>query len=258
MSGVLVSKNYWDDVYEQQDTRNFLPFPDTNKIFDIIQKHIPKSLKGLKVLEIGSGRCDNLYHFHRLGCKVYGIENSPNGFLLGSQFLKMNKINGTLIFGDVFDDKILKDYKESFDVVFSMGFIEHFENPREVIERHLLFLKRGGYLVVGVPNMTGVNYWLQRFFNEEVLKGVKVFGFEVFQNFFYIRGLRKFFVGRLGVFRFGLFYARSFVRLFLLRCGYFLDLLGVSRFFGCLLVLKSDFFFIGMKTRIGQVEGEKK
>jgi 2-polyprenyl-3-methyl-5-hydroxy-6-metoxy-1,4-benzoquinol methylase len=41
--------------------------------------------------------------------------------------------------------------------VISFGFIEHFDNPENVIQKHLDLLKPGGILIVGVPNFTGIH-----------------------------------------------------------------------------------------------------
>ena len=52
-----------------------------------------------------------------------------------------------------------------FDVVMSRGFIEHFDEPSSVVDRHLDLLKPGGLLVVSIPNLRGVNGLLTRFFH---------------------------------------------------------------------------------------------
>ena len=44
-----------------------------------------------------------------------------------------------------------------FDLVFSLGLIEHFSEPEHVIEAHLRYLKPGGTLMIGCPNFLGVN-----------------------------------------------------------------------------------------------------
>ena len=50
----------------------------------------------------------------------------------------------------------------SFDVVTSFGVIEHFDNVRPVVHRHLDLVKPGGAALIGVPNYGGVYGSLQR------------------------------------------------------------------------------------------------
>jgi SAM-dependent methyltransferase len=45
---------------------------------------------------------------------------------------------------------------ESFDLVYSSGLIEHFEDMRGVVGEHLRLLKPGGQLVLIVPNLLGL------------------------------------------------------------------------------------------------------
>jgi SAM-dependent methyltransferase len=50
----------------------------------------------------------------------------------------------------------------SFDVVTSFGVIEHFDDPRPVVQRHLDLVKPGGVALIGIPNYGGVFGSLQR------------------------------------------------------------------------------------------------
>jgi SAM-dependent methyltransferase len=59
-------------------------------------------------------------------------------------------------------DLFVKDFSEGlpkFDLVYSLGFIEHFENLNDVVRRHLELLKPGGILLLGVPNLGGIYKW---------------------------------------------------------------------------------------------------
>lgn len=52
-----------------------------------------------------------------------------------------------------------------FDVVFSDGFIEHFEDTAAVVARHTDLLTPGGTLLLIVPNLLGINGWVQKWFD---------------------------------------------------------------------------------------------
>lgn len=55
--------------------------------------------------------------------------------------------------------------EQLYDMVMSFGLIEHFSDTRDIIQRHLRFLKPGGVLFITLPNFKGVNGWVQRSFD---------------------------------------------------------------------------------------------
>jgi SAM-dependent methyltransferase len=86
-------------------------------------------------------------------------------------FFEILKFNGLkaqdikYIEGDVF----LSAPDKKYDLVYSMGFIEHFDNLRDTLLTHLKYLKPGGILLISLPNFRGVNGLLQRIFDPEML-----------------------------------------------------------------------------------------
>lgn len=55
--------------------------------------------------------------------------------------------------------------QERWDLVFSIGFIEHFDDTADVIRRHAGLVKPGGTLFIVLPNFRGLNGWVQRTFD---------------------------------------------------------------------------------------------
>src|SRR5206468_2653441 len=55
----------------------------------------------------------------------------------------------------------------SFDVVVSFGVIEHFDDPREVVGKHLDLVKAGGTALMTVPDYRGIYGRLQRYFDAD-------------------------------------------------------------------------------------------
>ena len=58
-------------------------------------------------------------------------------------------MEGTILCEDIFQTTF---EDESFDIVYSMGLIEHFESPAEIIDAHIKLLKKGGILIITIPN----------------------------------------------------------------------------------------------------------
>ena len=56
---------------------------------------------------------------------------------------------------------------KGYDMVLSFGLIEHFEDLKDIIIRHLNFLNPAGTLFITLPNFCGVNGWVQRTFDPE-------------------------------------------------------------------------------------------
>ncbi len=58
---------------------------------------------------------------------------------------------------------------KQYDLVCSFGFIEHFKNPDEVLEKHVKLLKKGGTLLVNVPNFNGLRYFISNLTDKDTL-----------------------------------------------------------------------------------------
>jgi cyclopropane fatty-acyl-phospholipid synthase-like methyltransferase len=54
------------------------------------------------------------------------------------------------------------EFENKYDVVISLGFIEHFVDSDSVCKKHASLLKENGILVIGVPKLTGLNYYLAK------------------------------------------------------------------------------------------------
>jgi 2-polyprenyl-3-methyl-5-hydroxy-6-metoxy-1,4-benzoquinol methylase len=158
----LTEKEHWDSVHESEEEH--LDSPANNRGFDyeqlslmrklvvgvkkllgpnvlvrmssygdyllwdvIFQQHLPK-LKGAKVLEVGSSPGEFLVQFsQKYECVPYGVDYSEVGVQLNRKTFSSHGINpDNVIHADFFSDQFQERYQESFDVVISRGFIEHF------------------------------------------------------------------------------------------------------------------------------------
>lgn len=71
-----------------------------------------------------------------------------------------------------------------YDIVFSYGFIEHFEDVKDVIERHVKLVAPNGKLLIVLPNFRGINGWIQKIFDIENLNchNLKSMEFSLLKN----------------------------------------------------------------------------
>jgi SAM-dependent methyltransferase len=113
---------------------------------------------GASVLEVGCSPATWLvFYAERFGARVEGIEYSGKGAELARTNLRLSGVEGTIRHADFFATE-----RAPFDLVLSLGFIEHFDDLDHAFARHLEFLAPGGRLALGVPNYRGLNGILQR------------------------------------------------------------------------------------------------
>jgi SAM-dependent methyltransferase len=57
--------------------------------------------------------------------------------------------------------------ERKYDLVYSLGLIEHFADTKRMIEIHASALNENGVLLIGIPNFRGINGVFQRIFDRE-------------------------------------------------------------------------------------------
>jgi SAM-dependent methyltransferase len=155
----IVKPEFWETEYLGDVP---LPArPDSEMPFErclaaALEDHAPAG-GGERVLEVGCAPARWLvFYAERFGARVEGIEYTGRGVALSRTNLELCGISGEVRHGDFFELD-----PASFDLVLSLGFIEHFDDVERAFARHVEFVAPGGRLVVGVPNYRGVNRWLQ-------------------------------------------------------------------------------------------------
>jgi SAM-dependent methyltransferase len=121
------------------------------KIFDT---YLPQQT-GLTALEIGGAPGQFLAYFTKqFGYLPHAIDYSTIGCEKMREAFGVVNLDVTIYHRDIFSD--LSDLPR-FDIVFSMGFIEHFSDLDSIVGKHLELLKKQGILLLGVPNYRGIS-----------------------------------------------------------------------------------------------------
>lgn len=129
----LAGIGYWDRNWASQHPPIII---DYNFIYHpyLLDKFFKKYLSfngEYKFLKIGCGCGAWLVYFNRVfGYKVYGVDYSNKACELSRNNLRTNKAEGAILKEGIFMAGLKK---ESFDVVFSSGFVEHFNDPAQAI-----------------------------------------------------------------------------------------------------------------------------
>ncbi|HNQ12782.1 MAG TPA: class I SAM-dependent methyltransferase [Bacteroidia bacterium] len=168
-------EKYWTGVWENTalpqpiniHDLSFKNFTNTefHKFFDKL--FINQDLKDKSILEIGCGNSVWLPYFAKqYGLKAFGIDYSELGCENSRKILERDGIDGIIYCADAFVPST--DLIEKFDIVISMGVIEHFENLNHTISSFSKYVKKGGLLISTLPNNNGLLGWFQKKLNKPI------------------------------------------------------------------------------------------
>lgn len=156
----LTEQEYWrNSVRARSGLRRRLA------IFDDIATLLPR-IPGLNLLEIGCAPGTILSDFCiEFGYTAHGIEYATDG----SEIRRLLEADGVNI-GEIHAaDFFAWQPRQRYDIVLSVGFIEHFANADEVIDRHFSLCAPGGLVVVAMPNFARGQYLMHWLFDRSNL-----------------------------------------------------------------------------------------
>jgi 2-polyprenyl-6-hydroxyphenyl methylase/3-demethylubiquinone-9 3-methyltransferase len=136
-------------------------------LFDRFGGVAPRS----RVLEIGCGRSRWLPFLAReRGLEVSGVDIEPFAAELASANLLACGAAGEILCRDAFALSRNEDLLDRFDLVYSTGVMEHFDDVVDRLAVLARYLRPGGRILTTVPNLHGVNWALQRLADRETLE----------------------------------------------------------------------------------------
>lgn len=171
----LSSEEYWDSVLSGAK----LPRVNRHKHYYITMEFLDSvlSTEGKKTfMEVGAGSSGWLPYFaQKYGYIVSGLDYSDVGCKLARENLRiLNLKYDEILCLDLFDWKGDKKY----DIIFSYGVIEHFEEPEVVIRIFREHLNNDGVIITLIPNLCGLMGALSKLFVPEIYKIHKVISLE--------------------------------------------------------------------------------
>ena len=164
MTNELTDRKFWANYWESKQGLAFIVPP--NYTFHKILQNVVKKTGVKTAVELGGFPGYYAIFLKKyLGVKAALFDYYVHPAIL-TDVLKINSLGNDdvkVIEGDLFK----YEPTEYYDLVLSAGLIEHFEDTKDIIARHLTFLNPGGTLVITLPNFTGINGWLQRNYDVE-------------------------------------------------------------------------------------------
>lgn len=131
--------NFWDEYGGPSRAERWLINERINRIISLFKKN---NLRNIKTLEGGCGFASTSKILKKMGVRTYCLDNSD---------IVIQKIKNEIKDSYVGDAMNLPFKSDSFDLVFSEGLIEHFQNPEKIIKEMFRVTKKGGFFVNFVP-----------------------------------------------------------------------------------------------------------
>jgi len=129
-------------------------------IFELMARYVPK---GSRILEVGAGGSHTLGALAgRLHCSGHGLEPDLQGIEKTKELGRNEGAIVEMIRGDGFN----LPYRDGeFDVVYSLGLIEHFtpNQTADLIAEHVRVCKADGIVIIAVPNYLNFPHTFRKF-----------------------------------------------------------------------------------------------
>ena len=160
----LVKQDFWDSSYKYYENKAELSCNDP--LIEWIEK-TSSVCEGGQCFEIGTYPGGYSNEFGKRGHEISGIDLTPRVTELNTIFSERGYKIGDFFQGDFFKYNPINQY----DIVFSVGFIEHFNDFELVIKEHAKLVKEDGVLFLAVPNFSGkFQHFMHRLLDKENLK----------------------------------------------------------------------------------------
>ena len=154
-------EKYWGEIMLPQKVD--YNFKNDRVIAQSIEKYIPNGKNKLKALEIGCAPGKwMIFLYEKLNYKIDGLEYIDIASKKTIENLTLCDIPEES-FNVIRADFLKQKPNSQYDLLLSLGFIEHFDNYSDIFNKHLAYTKKDGYVVIGFPNFRGINYYIQLF-----------------------------------------------------------------------------------------------
>jgi len=172
---VLTDRSYWDDTWQSVETPKLIDLSDRSlrnhgtialhDYFDSVLDSLSPRVESL--IELGCAQSKWLPYFsnvHKL--TVCGIDYSELGCARARELLDRAKCEGEIIHADMFHPP--DALRARFDIVLSMGLVEHFGDTASAISACADLAKKGGIIITLIPNLSGLIGFCQRWLDRSV------------------------------------------------------------------------------------------
>lgn len=155
-------RDYWDGAWRDRPLPPRFD-PDATNLTACVDREFERFFRrafrdirteSASLVEVGCGASVILpYLGRRFGFALTGIDYSPDGVEQSRALLARESVAGDVREGDLFAPP--DELRERFDVVFSLGLVEHFTDAPRCLRALAALARPGGSLVTIIPNLAG-------------------------------------------------------------------------------------------------------
>lgn len=155
----LSNKKHWDDIYN--NTRvvdgSWIPIHYEFRAIAYVLEYVMQTYKPKSIMEIGAGDSVWLaYLAKKYNVEtVIGIDYSTQGCNKLEARFQSAGVKGIVLCEDIFS---LSSENIKVDFIFSLGFIEHFDDTKSVVSTLGNFLNNGGIIANTIPNFSKCSF----------------------------------------------------------------------------------------------------
>jgi 2-polyprenyl-6-hydroxyphenyl methylase/3-demethylubiquinone-9 3-methyltransferase len=197
----LTDQSYWEGVWRGKDARNWADLVWVRRRYSwlVLDHLIRERLRpdpGKRVIDVGCGTGRWLVYFNKaFGYSVTGCDYSETSCAMARRNLEAARTEGAILKQDFFA------LTGQYDVLYSAGLIEHFADPKSVLEKFVGLLNPShGVIISTVPNLSGLSGLYHRLLKRETFQTHRVVTVEELRSWYEEIGLKKIEVGALGSF----------------------------------------------------------
>jgi len=138
-------EKFYNAVYVKGEKKHYSRYNIGASIeFEEVIKAIP--WKGKSVLDVGCGTGLFDYLISKRGAKVLAIDYSKKAIEIAKETHHAPNLK--------FEEGSAMTFKGTYDVIVSLGTLEHMDNPFEILKRFKKHLKPNGHIIITTPNWT--------------------------------------------------------------------------------------------------------
>ena len=141
-------ETFYQSVYKKGEKKHFTPFVTKGTISTEVQEVLKQiNWKGKTVLDVGCGTGNFVNEVSKKGSRyVLGIDYAKEAIKIAKNSYSQENLE--------FRIQDVKEINEKFDVIVSIGTIEHMDNPIEILKKFKKCLKTNGKIILTTPNWT--------------------------------------------------------------------------------------------------------